>query len=40
MIDVEKHNKKYYRDQKIFYLLLFILAFGPVILSKIIEYFG
>ena len=40
MIDVEKHNKKYYRDLKIFYVLLFVLAFGPIILSKIFEYFG
>ena len=37
MIDVEKHNKRYKRDQKIFYFVLFILTVVPVILSKIFE---
>ena len=40
MIDVEKHNKKYYRDLKVFYLILFIVAFHPWIFDKIFAYFG
>ena len=32
MIDVEKHNKKYYRDRKIFWAIMFVMTFGiPII---------